>query len=142
MKMKKITIQLITLMFLLVGTATAQDYVIIVHSSNTESSITSSDLSKIFLKKQSNFKNGTKAVPVDQTNESAVRESFSKEVMNRSISAMKNYWSQQLFSGSAIPPDELANDAAVISFVASNPGAIGYVSASADVSGVKVLSVE
>lgn len=38
---------------------------------------------------------------------------------------------QQIFSGRATPPAELASDAEVIAFVARTPGAIGYVSAGA-----------
>ncbi len=140
--MKKIALNIVALMFLFAGTVYAQDYVVIVNSSNSETSISKSDLSKIFSKRMSSFSNGVDAKPVDQTTDSSVRASFSDDVLNRSVSAMKNFWSQQLFSGAGVPPEELASDAAVVSYVASNPGGIGYVSAGADVSSVKVLSVE
>ena len=120
----------------------AQDNVkIIVNPANTISSITVSELSNIFLKKVSKFDNGDKAVPVDQVADSPVRVSFSDQYLGKSVSAVKNYWNQQLFSGAGVPPEEKQNDAAVINFVKANAGAIGYVSSGASITEVKVLNV-
>jgi ABC-type phosphate transport system substrate-binding protein len=140
----KNTVLLIPALFVLfVASSTqAQDYVIIVNEANPVESIAKSDLSKLFLKKVSKFDNGTKAVPVDQISDSSVREQFSSDVLSKTVSATKSYWSQQLFSGAGVPPEEKSSDAGVISFVKSNPGAIGYISAAADLAGVKVVSIQ
>ena len=50
------------------------------------------------------------------------------------MSAVANYWQRQIFSGRGTPPPIKESDAEVIAFVAANPGAIGYVSADAEVS--------
>ena len=52
---------------------------------------------------------------------------------SRSVAAVKSYWQQVIFSGRGVPPPELETDEAVLRFVARHPGAIGYVSGSADV---------
>jgi ABC-type phosphate transport system substrate-binding protein len=81
-------------------------------------------------------------MPVDQSASSPTRITFTKAYLGKSISSVKNYWNQQLFSGADVPPLEKASDAEVIDFVKSTPGGIGYVSTAADISGVKEISVE
>ena len=48
---------------------------------------------------------------------------------------------QAIFSGRGVPPPELDSDEAVIRFVLKYPGAIGYVSAGADIGAAKPLHV-
>lgn len=142
--MKKLVLLLFSIVCIHVSTVNAQDYVVIVNANNPATSISKSELSKIFLKKASKFSNGTSAVPVDLS-DGAARESFSNEVLSRSVSAIKNYWSQQLFSGASIPPEEKNTDSEIVSFVSAESGGIGYVSADHDLSGasgVKVITVD
>ena len=56
--------------------------------------------------------------------------------------AIAAYWNALIFSGRELPPLEKATDADVIAYVRATPGAIGYVSAGADIAGVKLLAVE
>jgi len=115
---------------------------IIVNSSSPVSSVSKSDLLNIFLKKVSVFSNGGAAKPVDQVPSSAARATFSRIYLGKPVFAVKNYWDQQKFTGAGIPPEEKTNDAEVISFVKSTDGAIGYISAATDASGVKVIEVK
>jgi ABC-type phosphate transport system substrate-binding protein len=121
----------------------AQDsaYKVIINSSNGIDSASKSDISKWFLKKKTKWDDGQKIVPVDLSADSSVRESFTREIHGKSVSGIKNYWQKQIFSGKGTPPVEKGSDAEVLDFVKSNPGAIGYVSSDADVSGVKVITV-
>ena len=131
------------ILFLSTSFLKAQNEVkIIVNSSNSITSISKAELSNIFLKKISKFKNGVAAIPVDQAPDSPVRKSFSSNYLKKSVSAVKNYWHQQLFSGSNVPPEEKKSDAEVVSFVKDNPGAIAYVSSKATLAGVKTISVQ
>ncbi len=116
-------------------------YKVIINSSNPVATISKTDLSKLFLKKTTKWENGNKVQPVDLLESSAVRVSFTKEIHDKSISAIKSYWQRQLFSGRAVPPPEKANDKEVLSFVKANSGAIGYVSTSASTKGVKVIKI-
>ncbi|MGO9862411.1 MAG: hypothetical protein ACLPLR_02270 [Terriglobales bacterium] len=130
--------------FLLVASANvwaqAKSYKIIVNPSNSVSSISREDLSRIFLKKTTKFSDGRSASPVDLPISSPTRESFSKDVHGKSASAVEAYWQQLIFSGRDIPPGQ-KSEGGVLEFVRSNENAIGYVSAGADTGGVKVITV-
>ena len=71
-----------------------------------------------------------------------VREAFSRHVHGKPARAIKQYWNQQIYAGRAVPPPELAGDAKVVAFVLANPGAIGYVSADATITDVKLVTVD
>jgi ABC-type phosphate transport system substrate-binding protein len=122
--------------------ALAAGYKVIVNNSNDKSSLAKKELAQLFMKKTPQWSGGTPVVAVDQTDKSAVRERFTLEVHGKSVSAVKSYWQQQIFSGRDVPPVEKSSDAQVIAFVKQNAGAIGYVADGADTSGVKVVAVQ
>jgi ABC-type phosphate transport system substrate-binding protein len=117
-------------------------YRVVVHPSNSASSVDRKFLSDAFLKKATRWSGGEVIRPVDLDAESPVRRRFSQEVLGRSVSAVKSYWQQVIFSGRDVPPPELDTDEQVIRYVVKSPGAVGYVSGSAAVSGVKILTVK
>src|SRR3954467_6143701 len=75
------------------------DYVVVVGQSNAISSLTREQASKLFLKKVATWDDGREVLPVDLPETSRVREAFTKDVMHRSVSAVRAYWQQQIFSG-------------------------------------------
>ena len=105
-------------------------------------SLTRSAASAIFLKKTPKWENGTLVVAVDQTEKSGVRAVFSSEVHGKSVAAVKSYWQQQIFSGRDVPPVEKSSDSDVLDVVRSTPGAVGYVSEGASLSGVTVIEIK
>lgn len=139
--MKK-TVSLLVL-FLIAGTlaVSAQSYKIIVNEANATASITKQDASNIFLKKKSKWDDGTKIEPIDLAASSATRAAFSEDIHGRGVGAIRSHWQQAAFSGAGTAPLERGNDADVVAFVKSNPGAVGYISAEATADGVKVLTV-
>jgi ABC-type phosphate transport system substrate-binding protein len=70
-----------------------------------------------------------------------MRTNFSQAVLGKSLEMVESHWQAQVFSGKGTPPKELGSDAAVVNFVRSNPGAIGYVTSGANTDGVKVINV-
>lgn len=120
----------------------APGYVIIVNPSNAQAAANRRFLSDVFLKKTTRWPNGEVIRPVDQDPDSAVRRKFSEEILNRSVTAVRSYWQQVIFSGRDVPPPELPSDAEVVSYVLKNAGAVGYISRSANPSGAKVISVQ
>jgi protein TonB len=66
-----------------------------------------------------------------------VREVFSRDIFGLSVSAV----SERLSRESAPQPPAVASDRDVLAYVRLKPGAIGYVSAGADVQGVKVVGL-
>ena len=135
---------LFTLLTFLLFTASvaAQDYQVVVNSSNSMGSISKVRLSRIFLKKTRSWDNGNRIVPVDQVKRASVRAAFTDAVHNKSVGQVSSYWQEQIFSGRSSPPAELSSNADVLRFVRENPSAIGYVAAGASVgSGVKTVTV-
>lgn len=122
--------------------AMAQGFKIVAHSDVPVAELTASAVSNLFLKKDSKFPGGPEAVPVDQPASAAIREAFSKAVHGRSTAAVVTFWQQQVFSGKDTPPSTKATDDAVIAFVKSTPGAIGYVREGTAADGVKVVKLK
>ncbi len=122
--------------------AAGQSFKIVVNAGNSATTITKQNLSKCFLKQTTAWINGVALIPVDQAANSEIREAFSQEVHDRDASSIRSFWQRQIFSGRGVPPTEKTSDEEVLAFIQSNPGAIGYVSADADlVTGVKVLKI-
>ena len=116
-------------------------YKVIINARNPVTSISKSELAAMFLKKADSWSTGALVVPVDQAERAPVRQSFSRDVIGKPPAAVKSYWNQLVFSGRNVPPPEKLSDAEVILFVKSTPSAVGYVSATAQTKGVKVLMV-
>jgi ABC-type phosphate transport system substrate-binding protein len=121
--------------------ASADGYQVIANSGVGASSLTREQVSQMFLKKLAKWPDGKSVVACDQAKNAAIRETFSKAVHGRGASAIVAFWQQQIFSGADVPPAEKSTEADVIAFVKATPGAIGYVSAGADVGDAKVIAV-
>lgn len=120
---------------------TGSGFLIIVHADNPQTSITPAQLTQTFFKRVTRWSTGEPIRPVDLEPGSPTRTAFSDHVLKRSVSAVRLYWQQRIFSGRELPPPELDSDAAVLQFVQNSPGSIGYVSANTTLSGVKLIPV-
>jgi len=120
----------------------AQSFQLIVNNSNSISSISRTDASAYFLKKKKKWADNTKVTPVDLSSKSTVRTGFSKSVHKKSTSQVRAFWQQSVFAGKATPPREMKNDAAAISYVKANKGAIAYISSNTKATGVKVIAIK
>lgn len=114
---------------------------VIVHKDNPVTSLSKDDFSNMLLKKKTRWDHGAPVSPADLDAKSTVRADMSKDVHGRSVSSIKNFWQRQIFSGREVPPPEMPSDADMVSFVARDSGAIGYVSPGALLSGVKVITI-
>lgn len=112
--------------------------VIISHPANSNN-VSVEELQRLYTGKTSSFANGDSVVPLNLADANALRASFDEKALGRSSSQIKAYWSKLVFTGKGTPPKEVASEAEMIKLVSSNPNILGYVSSSADVSGVKVL---
>jgi ABC-type phosphate transport system substrate-binding protein len=96
------------------------------------------ELADIYIMKKQEWPDGIKIVPVNREVTSREREAFSKEVFNLSPQQTADYWNRLRFQGK-LPPSVQTSDQAVLNFVRTIPGAIGYVSVQALPKDVKVL---
>lgn len=120
----------------------ASDFKIIVNKNNPVSTLSKTKVSQFFLKKDTEWDHGLKVLPVDQLESSYIRKQFSKDILGKSILSISAFWQNKIFTGRAVPPVIKASDNEVIAYVKINPGAIGYISSSISIGGVKVVNVE
>jgi ABC-type phosphate transport system substrate-binding protein len=120
----------------------ADEFTVVVQASNPATSLARQELSRIFLKQATTWRDGSPVVPVDQVDTSSARVAFCKAVHGRDISAVKSFWQRQIFSGVAVPPLEKTSDDGVLNFVRATRGAVGYVKAGTPLgSGVKAVTI-
>ena len=134
--------------FILVGLAAAsfaaappRAYVVIVHPAIHVSKVNRKFLADVFLRRATRWPDDTPIDPVDLGPDAPTRVRFSQEILSRSVTSVRSYWQQRVFSGQGLPPPELPDAESVVSYVVSHPGAIGYVSAGTPVNGATVLEV-
>jgi len=135
--MKNMQRVMLTLLLLVSVAVNAEISVII----NPGAGVNSADIKiikKIFLGKKSAI-NGVDVIATDQEEGSAIRDEFYLKVTKKNAAKLKNYWSKMIFSGKAVPPDVVGDDAAVVSWVAKKKNGIGYVNSSAVNGTVKVI---
>lgn len=143
--MKKIYKIILVVIIFIVSSITyisAQEFKVIVNSANPVSSLTQKQVSDYFLKKKTKWSDGTTVKPVDLSSKSSVRKSFSQKIHKKSTGQVRAYWQQLVFSGKASPPNEMKDDNAVISYIKTHKGAIGYISAGTKAEGVKKLVIK
>jgi len=122
--------------------AQAGSFKIIVHGSNPVTSMTTKEISRLFLKKETRWEHGFRVTPVDQVLDSPTGAAFSKAVHGQTAKEIKGHWMKIVFSGLGTPPMQLKSDQEVLDFVSHNVGAIGYVYAETSVGdGVKVVKM-
>lgn len=91
-------------------------------------------LSSIFLKRGARWGDGVEARPVDQSLRSPLRVAFSSDVHMQGLMEIQVYWQREIAKGH-VPPPVKTSDEEVVEYVASTPGAIGYVSTAAALPG-------
>ena len=95
------------------------DVVVIVSAQSTTTSLTATQIARIFQGKSNTM------TPVDIRPPSGTRNEFYRKVVG-SDARVRAEWSKLLFTGKVSAPRELAA-AEVVAAVAANPNAIGYV---------------
>jgi hypothetical protein len=116
-------------------------YQIIVNPNNPARELWRPFLRDAFLKRSPRWEHGPPMRPVDQTPQAPARESFSRDVLERSVAEIKRFWQQQIFSGKGVPPPELDSDADVAAYVLKHEGGVGYLPPGADPRGTRVVAV-
>ena len=138
MKIKMIVF--VALLSIVPAVCMASGVVVIANKSVSDTTLTKSDLSNIYLGKKSAWSDGSKINFVVLAGNT--HAAFLKDYIGRTESQFNTFWKKQIFTGKGSPPKELNSDQAMVDFVAQTAGAIGYVSAGADVSKVKIITIK
>jgi ABC-type phosphate transport system substrate-binding protein len=117
--------------------ARGQDgYRVIVNVANPLEGLTKSEAARLFLTRAT-WDSGEQVYPVNLEVTSAVREEFSRDVLGVTATAATQQWKR----ATGDPPAWMATEREVLAFIRLKRGAIGYVSAAANLQGVKVLTI-
>ena len=118
---------LMMLMLAAVSIGQAADILVITQPKTTFKDMSSKRLENIFLKKLLLNDAGTRWIPVNLSPEHPLRLAFSQGVFKKRPEALETYWNEQYFQG-ITPPYVVASEEAMLRFISSTPGAIGYIS--------------
>jgi hypothetical protein len=121
--------------------ARAADMKIIANPSVAAVSISVDELKGVFLVTKTSLSDGSHVEPVLEKG-GPLHDAFIKEYLGKTDSALQTYYRSLVFTGKGAMPKILGTDSDVIAYVANTKGAIGYVSAGASATGVKVLKVK
>ena len=124
---------------LLAGVASAQ--VVVANSGVKSSAISKGDLYDIFTGASNTFPDGSTAVPVLLKGGPA-HEAFSKNYIGKADGFLRTAWMRLLFAGKCTMPKTFDSDTEVLQYVASTPGAIGYVGAPPEDPHVKTVTIK
>lgn len=120
------------LVFLLLGggvcLSAQADLVVVVHPSNPVASLSEEDVRRIFMGRMRLFPEGEASIEaVDQEESRPHFAQFYEAISGLTPAKLKRQRASYLFSGKGRLPASLPDDEAVIDYVASHPGGIGYV---------------
>ena len=114
-----------TILLLSIATAHSEPIAVIVSANSPVSKLDKEQVANLFLGKSSSFPDGSAAMPIEQTDNTAAHEEFHKQVTEKSASQLKSYWSKMIFSGKGTAPKEVPSNAELLKLLASNPAMIG-----------------
>lgn len=117
------------------------EVVVVVSARSAIGTLKSEQVADIFLGKRLAYPDGADAVPLDQPENSTVRDVFYNALTGKTPALLKAYWSKLLFTGQGQPPRELATAEAVKKLIASNTKFIGYMNRDALDDNVKVVFI-
>ncbi|MBC7161496.1 substrate-binding domain-containing protein [Immundisolibacter sp.] len=132
----------LAMLLALAGNIAAAEVVIVVSPQNPTTTLSTREVSNIFLGKVNRFPNGQPAVPIDQPEDSRPRKEFYRDVSNQQPADIKAYWSRMIFTGRGQPPMVVDGDEQVKKTLAGRPDGIGYIDRAAVDDSVKVLAVQ
>jgi ABC-type phosphate transport system substrate-binding protein len=136
----KVIFQIVLYSGLLFSTNCLADVAVIVNVDN-KSSVSDSDISRLFLGKLKKFNSGSKAVAINLKLGNETRNEFESKVLKKSPSQIKAYWSKRVFSGKGKPPPELVSDKDILTMVYSDSNIIAYIDAANVDETVRVIKV-
>jgi len=108
-------------------TSAQADVVVVVSVKNPENSLTKEQVAQIFLGKTATFPSGLRATPIDQAENSTIRNEFYRKTTGWDATLLKVYWSRIIFTSKGRPPIEVKNEEMMKNLLRRNPSVIGYI---------------
>lgn len=138
---KLIISSMTAIMLLFPNLTAAGDIVIIGNKSIAESRLSKQDLKNIYLGRKTIWGDKKRIIFVTLDNEN-VSKRFLNKYLNMISAQYADHWLEKVYTGQGTPPRAFASDEEMIRFIANTDGAIGYVTSSDDLNGVKIFAIE
>ena len=113
---------------------------VIANQSVRADSISVAELKRVYLEQTHLLGDGSHVEPVLERSGSA-HDTFLRDFLEINDDALQSYYRTLVFTGKGSMPRALDSDSDVVAYVIKTHGAIGYVNATADVEGVKILPI-
>jgi ABC-type phosphate transport system substrate-binding protein len=114
---------------------------VVVHPDVPDEQVSRQHLKRIYLGKASRWEGGLSIHPVVFQGDPA-HAWFVEEYLDRSPESFSVYWKRMVFTGKGRPPLAFDDPAALGDYVRSTPGAIGFLPAGADTTGLRVVALD
>lgn len=122
--------------------AWGQSIVVITNASNSINEISKDQLQDFFFKRVRNWPDGRPVRFFDRLDNSALRNKFLRDYINRSSRQVEQFWIGQKFNTGDSAPTQINSDSLMANMVSRFPGGIGYVHDAKDLpKDVKVLKI-
>jgi len=131
--MKKIVILMALLCLMLTAFAPAPtEIAVIVNKENTIDKLSSGEVKLYWLRKiKKRWPDMNKNIkPADRKSKCSEQDAFYSKVLSMSASDVETYFTQKQYESAEKPQDKFASDSDMISFIAEEAGAIGFVNVS------------
>ncbi|NOY63385.1 MAG: phosphate ABC transporter substrate-binding protein [Gammaproteobacteria bacterium] len=139
-KFKYIVLSLVFFWFFWAGSGVASAEVsVIANKGISVGSVTVKEAKRIWLGKKKSMPGGGVIKLADLPIGNAVRRDFYRNLVKKKEKQLKAYWAKITFTGKGYPPQVFGSESEVVEWVASTPGAMGYVSSAAANDSVNVL---
>lgn len=110
--------------------AMAEDEVVVITNLENANVIDRAYVVKVYTGAVKGWPDGSPIFVLDYGQDSELRKIFYAKVIGKSPAAMRAIWSQNIFTGKAMPPRVTQEDNEMKRIVAGNRNAIGYIRAS------------
>ncbi|MBU0680385.1 MAG: hypothetical protein KKD73_03090, partial [Proteobacteria bacterium] len=115
------------------------DILIIANPQAKITSLTHAELQAIYLSQTATWPNGLD-VKLTMLTEEGPHQEFCQKFLNKSVPQHTRHLRRQLYTGKALPPVHLKTSSAVINYIRTTPGALGFIAEQTPPQGVIVVT--
>ncbi len=117
------------------------DFYLVAQVGSPQAALTRKEAVDLYMGHTRTLANGDFALLLDLPRGNERRTAFYQSLTGMGPAQINSYWSRLMFSGRSLPPQALPDEAAMISVIKRNPGAVGWLSHAPTDKQVKTLLV-
>lgn len=119
--------------------ASTTEFVVVVNKKNSINALSKREIIDIYMGRYLTFPDGKVSQPLDLPAQSALKNDFYQQLVNKTEQKINAYWARLLFSGRAKPPLQASSVEDALNKVEASQFAIGYIPKSQITDAVKVV---